>query len=450
MGVEQFKAPRIDRRLLAIWLPVFFVFSTVVAVTSGGADAVWGAWATGGYGVACLALWVSRRPVLPLLAALGGSLAIPMFRPVMAGPATADMSVLVRSAQLLLHHGSPYLPVGSLGSWRSYDPYLPAMALFGLPRALGLPGALGDPRPWLVAVTVAALAAAFAVAVPRRSSRASARLSPVLLLTVFVVASPLLAMPLSLGITDPPVTALVCLALACSVRAATGRQLQGAVQPLRLVSGPGAWTLLTGLVIGVACSMKATAWPALAILVSLFVARDGLRAATRLFITCVVTAAVLIASTAPRLVVDPRALFENTVAFPLGLASKRTPAASPLPGHLLAGAGHAGRLIALGVLLAAGLAVVASLFLRAPMDVGAATVRLALALTLMFLLAPEARFGYFAYPAALLVWLMLAGHAIQVVPARLERWAAQLCSRFPKRANTPVGDESQPVRTRHV
>ena len=216
-------------------------------------------------------------------------------------------------------------------------------------------------------------------------------------------------MPLSLGITDPPVTALVCLALACSERAsakgASGDPAAAAVSR----RGSDLWAVWAGLAVGTACAMKATAWPA--VLWSSppcswpgtgLAVRPGSSSPRR----CQPMALILI--TAPKLVADPRALFENTVAFPLGLASRHTPAASPLPGHLLAGAGHAGHLVAVVLLVVAGLGVAVSLVVRPPRDVGAATLRLVVALVLLFALAPEARFGYFAYPAVLLVWLALS------------------------------------------
>jgi phosphatidylinositol alpha-1,6-mannosyltransferase len=40
-----------------------------------------------------------------------------------------------------------------------------------------------------------------------------------------------------------------------------------------------------------------------------------------------------------------------------------------------------------------------------PKTIPAAVWRLAIGLTLMFLLAPATRFGYFIYPASLLLWL---------------------------------------------
>jgi hypothetical protein len=86
-----------------------------------------------------------------------------------------------------------------------------------------------------------------------------------------------------------------------------------------------------------------------------------------------------------------------------------TTAASPLPGHVLADTGSAGRLAAIGLLLASAAGIAASLVLRPPRDVRAATLRLALGLALLFTLAPATRFGYYAYPAALLGWLALTG-----------------------------------------
>jgi hypothetical protein len=104
------------------------------------------------------------------------------------------------------------------------------------------------------------------------------------------------------------------------------------------------------------------------------------------------------------LLAEPAALLQNTVLYPLGMTLHKTPAASPLPGHLLAATGQTGHLAAIGLLITAGLGVAASLVLRPPATVSAATMRLAIGLALMFVLAPATRFGYFAYPAALLGW----------------------------------------------
>jgi phosphatidylinositol alpha-1,6-mannosyltransferase len=65
--------------------------------------------------------------------------------------------------------------------------------------------------------------------------------------------------------------------------------------------------------------------------------------------------------------------------------------------------------VSVGLLLAAGLAVAVSLLIRPPRDVPAAARRLAAGMTLMFLLGPDVRFGYFIYPLGLIGWLALQG-----------------------------------------
>jgi hypothetical protein len=100
-------------------------------------------------------------------------------------------------------------------------------------------------------------------------------------------------------------------------------------------------------------------------------------------------------------------MIQNTVLFPLGLTRHKTPAQSLLPGHLLAATGSGGHLLSVALLLAAALAVLASLIVRPPRDIPAATLRLAIGLALIFTLGPNDRFGYFIYPLGLLGWLAL-------------------------------------------
>jgi len=71
------------------------------------------------------------------------------------------------------------------------------------------------------------------------------------------------------------------------------------------------------------------------------------------------------------------------------------------------------------LLVGSGLAIAVSLVVRPPRDVPAATVRLVLGLTAMFVLAPSTRFGYFIYPAAMVLWLLVsqAGRVLSERPA---------------------------------
>ena len=153
--------------------------------------------------------------------------------------------------------------------------------------------------------------------------------------------------------------------------------------------------------------MKATAWPAVPVLGAMLAARDAARSAWRFVGVTGVVAIVLSVALAPAALTNPYAFLQNTVLFPLGLTKHKTPAASPLPGHLLAMTGMAGHWIAVGLLVAAGLGFAISLIVRPPADARAAAWRLALGLAVMFTLAPATRWGYFVYPIGLLGWMIL-------------------------------------------
>jgi hypothetical protein len=137
-------------------------------------------------------------------------------------------------------------------------------------------------------------------------------------------------------------------------------------------------------------------------------ARDGARSAVRFSALVLAAAAGLIAALAPAALGHPASILRNTVDYPLGLTGATSPAASPLPGHLLATLGSGGHLAALVLLAAAGLGIAASLVFAPPATPAAAARRLAIGLTALFLLSPATRFGYFIYPISLLAWAMLA------------------------------------------
>jgi hypothetical protein len=151
--------------------------------------------------------------------------------------------------------------------------------------------------------------------------------------------------------------------------------------------------------------MKATAWPVLIVAVVWLAARDGLRAAARFAFTALAVFAVLVG---PVFAVAPAALVENTILFPLGLTHVKSGAASPLPGYLLAQTGHAGRLIAVGLLACSGLALALYLIIRPPRNCRSATWWLIIGMVAMFTLAPASRFGYYIYPVGLWVWLQVS------------------------------------------
>jgi hypothetical protein len=398
----------------AAWYAGFAVYAAGVALFSGrGLDRWWGIWAVGAYAIAAAiaaaaAVRGTRRAraagregdggtpgrtaelAVPVALAVAGALAAPLVWLATREPVTPDALVVARSGVLLLHHGTPYLGSAAVarGGWLAYNPYLPVMAVFGLPKALGLPGLLADPRPWLAAATFLILLITFRISGITRIGRI--RVTP-LGLAALAVSSPVLAFPLAEGITDPPVIALTALALALLIRV-----------------GGGGWR--PAVVLGVVCAMKYTAWPALAVLIVMVMVRDGGRAAVRFTVTALGTAIGLTVALAPAGILHPAAIVANTVAYPLGLTAARSPAASPLPGHLLAAVGPAGHAAAIALLLAAGAALVASLIVAPPRTPAGAANRIALGLAALFALSPATRFGYFCYPLALSGWVALAGY----------------------------------------
>lgn len=383
-------APELGRGRIARWYAGFAVFAGVIFVGCGQpVQWTWGAWAAGGYALAALtaALWRSHGREAALIIALAGALAAPLtwqvtFGRRMSKVGEGPLVVVARSGALLLRHGTPYLSAAQISHVLAFDPYEPAMAIFGLPGAVGLRGAAGNPRLWLGLTAVMVLGLAFHLARPGRARW----------YTAYAFGSPVLALQLTTGQTDLPVLALLCLMLACADAGPQQRRAR----------------LVAGIALGAACAMKATAWPALPVMAAMFAARDGARGAVRFTVTAAVTAVALMAATAPATIAAPTALFQNTVLYPLGLARYLTMAASPLPGHLLAATGPAGRWTAISLLLVAALTVAVSLLVRPPADLRGATWRLSIGLAALFTLAPASRWGYFVYPAALLGFLALA------------------------------------------
>ena len=371
----------------ALLLAVCALFAGAVAVFSGNPpERLWGILAAGPYGLAALAALLAGRRGrrIAVAVSLAGAVIVPLAWMAWTGRAQPEVGVIIHSAGLFLHHGTPYQGAHAVATAHNpyaYNPYLPALAGFGVPHALFGGSLLTDPRLWFAAVFVLGFAGTLALSGVRRPWW----------WTAVVTASPIIAFPLTTGGDDLPVLALICAGLALL------RAGQAPRPVLRIILG--------GLVLGLAAAMKATAWPALAVAFALVAARDGKRAAGWLALA---TIAVPIAVDGPVLITQPAAVVSNTILFPLGLTKIKSPAASFLPGHLIAEAWGPGHLVAIGLVLLAGLGVAASLILRPPRDVRAAGWRLVTGLVLMFAFAPASRFGYAVYPLGLACWLMLA------------------------------------------
>ena len=382
----------------AVWAGFFPLVSHL------GPQRTWGLIAAGGYllaaGVAALAPR-RRAPHLAVAAALLGAVAAPLAVMLVTGAAQSEVHVVQNSAVQLLRTGSPYLPdphhvIG-------YNPYLPAMALFGLPRALlgsagMLPQVLGDARLWFLAAFVGCLATSWQL-LRRRTDRGTGAPAPSRgwFALAAVAGTPLVALTVSVSGVDLPLIGCCLLGLACAERG---------------------FAVRAGLVVALACALKWTAWPVFPVALLLVQQRYGLRTALRCAATALAAAALLIV---PSVLVTPGAVVEQVIRFPLGLSRMRTPANSPLPGHLLAELGPAGRTASLVLLGLGGAGVALWLFLRPPRTVVQAADRLAAGVAVAFLLAPAGRFGYLELPVLLFLWPRLAAAGLR--PPSATGWA---------------------------
>ncbi|MFD4699946.1 glycosyltransferase 87 family protein [Streptomyces niveus] len=373
--------------LAAGWAAAFPLVSDV------GTHRVWGVCAAVGYTAAAVAARVLPRPRavrVPVVFALAGAVVLPLLLLVLTGQAQSEVDVIERSGRLLYATGTPYLDAPR--RVEEYTPYLPGMALLGMPRALlGEHGwaarYFGDARVWCAAVFLACLVASRAVVRQRRrrpggSAHGDARFAAV---TAVLIASPVVALPLCVSGVDLPLAGLCVLAIAFAVR---GRPVAA------------------GLVLAAACSLKWTAWPAIPVVVALLGCAWGARPALRCAGTAVTGTALLVL---PSALLSPGPMVEQVLAFPTGRGELATPATSPLPGRLLAEQSATGWAVAVTLLLCGASAVGLSLVLRPPRDAVGAADRLAIGLSIAFLLAPAGRFGYLALPVLLVVWARSVG-----------------------------------------
>ncbi|MEU0582455.1 glycosyltransferase 87 family protein [Streptomyces sp. NPDC006132] len=368
---------------------------------------VWGACAAVGYGLAALVAHRSARAWGRTSAAVAaaGSVLVPLGFLVAHGWRQMEVAVVERSGRLLLDSGTPYVPHPS--ELDDYNPYLPGMALFGLPRAVLGDVPLGDTRVWFAGVSLGAMGLAAVlcresvsprsrelraphpgIERPRTQPRlaqppsTTPRATPARAL-LWLAATPAVALPLTVGGVDLPVIALMCLALALAGR---GRPVAA------------------GLALGAAASLKWTAWPLLPVGLVLLAVTAGRRAAVRAGATAVALGALAVV---PVALADPRAFAEHVLLFPLGQGGTASPAASPLPGHLLATRVPGGFALAVAALALGAVAVAVSLVTRPPRTTVAAADRLALGLGIAMCLIPATRFGYAVYPLVLFGWFRL-------------------------------------------
>jgi hypothetical protein len=264
-------------------------------------------------------------------------------------------------------------PIPGQSVVNSFVPYLPIMTLFGIPSEKKHDVVLTDARIFfsLVTLLVAGAALFLCPADGRRKMRA---------LQVIAIL-PTAALPLATGGDDMPVVAFLLLAMVLAQRR----------QPFA-----------SGVVLGIVSAMKFTAWPLAAL--ALFAARNrrGDRRPLTMFLGMLVVAGPVVVPFALR---GPWAFFDNVVLFPLGLSGVNSPAASPLPGHLIVTAfPFLHRALPLAVGLVGGAALALYLYRRPPQTTAQACNVGGVVMAVITLLAPATRIGYLLYPINFFTW----------------------------------------------
>lgn len=417
----------------ALLYGVSAVFALVTATLAGlPSYRVWGWLALGPYVLAAAvsALVARRRRAAPpsggeearaqwgparlwvLLLLLVGSALVPLSVEVALrnqGPTTnhvqPEVVVIAQAGRLLGEGKDPYRAtvdrqgrvesaVPGEPAFESFFPYLPLMAVFGLPSSTRGPVRVTDTRVLFSVVTLLVVGLALLLLRAPRDKKVRA--------LQFLTVLPTAALPLATGGDDMPVVALLLLAMVLAQRRRPG------------------WS---GFVLGIVSSMKFTAWP-LAVL-ALFAARDerGRRVPARMALGMLVVAGPVVV---PFALENARAFFDNVVLFPLGMAGVASPAASNLPGHLIdVNFPWLHTLVPLAVAVAGGALLVRHLVRRTPSTPAAVCTIAGWVMLVAIVFAPSTRVGYLLYPADFFVWGSLFAAADRASPDGVD---ARLCA----------------------
>jgi len=339
--------------------------------------------------------WTTQRTVIFLVVLLGATL-MPLSLEVMwrtdtggTGHVQPEVAVVERSGQRVAHGQDPYQLVDGSGhkvaavrgepAYDAYNPYLPLMSLFGLARSTKAPPRLTDARVVFSLITI--LVVVLALALCRGPT------GPRVLTLQAMTVLPTAALPLATGGDDVPVAAVMLLGLILLQRR----------RPLA-----------AGVTLGVAASMKITAWPLAAIAFLAARDRQGRTGRRPALLVVAGMAGVMIPAILPTLAENVPAFVDNVVRFPLGLAGISSPAASPLLGHLVVSAFPGIHRVFTITVAAAGCLVLGWVLAKRPPRTPAEVARLiGWVMAVGILLAPATRIGYLMYPVDFFVWAWL-------------------------------------------
>ena len=348
--------------------------------------------------------WLAR--IVVAVCVFVGALAIPMgleilwrFDGVPGSHLQPEVVTVEIGGQDLVHGQDPYIPLVRLHhpvkyhapgqpDFAGFLPYLPLMAVAGIPSEVWPNSGLSDARIFFCITTlgVAALALYLCRSDGRRKIRALQAL----------VILPLASLPLATGGDDIPVVAFLLLAMVLAQRR----------RPFA-----------SGVVFGIASAMKFTAWP-LAVL-ALFAAR-GRKGERRPLAMLAGMLVVAVPTIFPFALRGPFALIDDVVLFPLGLSAIPSTAASALPGHVLVTEFPSlSRALPLSVGIVMAVLLARHLYRHTPSTTSEVCSIAGVVMAVLILLAPNPRVGYLLYPINFFVWAyLLAEPADQPAVAR--------------------------------
>jgi len=339
--------------------------------------------------------WNPQRTLIFLVVLLGATL-MPLSLEVMWQADTGgtvhvqpEVEVIEHAGVRVAHAQDPYQLVDGAArkvavssgepAYDAYNPYLPLMSLFGLARSTKAPPRLTDARVAFSFITIILVVVALALC--------RGPIGPRVLTLQAMTVLPTAALPLATGGDDVPVAAIMLLGLVLLQR----RRPLGA-----------------GIALGVAASMKITAWPLAAVAFLVARDRDGDRGRRPRLLLLAGLAGIMAPAILPSALANVPAFVDNVVRFPLGLAGLSSPAASPLLGHVvvtLFPGIH--RLFTLAVATVGCLVLGFVLVKRTPRSPADVARLLGWVMTVAILLAPATRIGYLMYPVDFFVWAWL-------------------------------------------
>jgi hypothetical protein len=336
--------------------------------------------------------WLTR--IVVAVCVFAGALAIPMgfeilwrFDHVAGSHQQPEVVTVEVGGQDLVRGQDPYHPLVRLPhsvkyhapgepDYAGFLPYLPLMAVAGIPSDIWPNNGLSDARIFFFLTTlgVAAVALSMCRADGKRKIRAMQAL----------IILPLASLPLATGGDDIPVVGFLLLAMVLAQRR----------RPFA-----------SGVVFGIASAMKFTAWPLAALALFAARGRNGERRPLSMLAGMVVVAVPTIFPFALR---GPFALIDDVVLFPLGLSAIPTTAASALPGHVLVSAYPSlSRALPISVGLVLAVFLAHHLYRHTPRTAAEVCMIAGVVMSALILLAPDPRVGYLLYPINFFVWAYL-------------------------------------------